>query len=267
MKTVTDEMADEARQFILYATDMPGRNYDGAREHMRLCGKSTEAWPDYAKTEKGHLTKGGIADIIWHMMASQHPALHASAPEGLKCADCTMGKTVACPDCYTVWWKKENPCHYQHVYTEGPMQGHNAPCYYCKETCNAEAGNPGLWPIPLCHRDAPGKVRWHHVTCVTDRLVENQATADDKKVIVDKLLLALPYLRCAVAEAKLTGQCRLGILANYPDGSGKVTASFDADFIDEIAALIDAPPQTEADNMRARAEQFIVRNGLRQKRL
>jgi DNA repair exonuclease SbcCD ATPase subunit len=49
-------------------------------------------------------------------------------------------------------------------------QGHDEPCFYCKEPCDSFAGNPGKWPIPLCHADDPGRVKWHHVDCVTDRL-------------------------------------------------------------------------------------------------
>ena len=59
--------------------------------------------------------------------------------------------------------------------TQFPGQGHDRPCYYCGEKTNGLAGNPGLWPIPLCHADEPGKVKWHHSSCVTDRLVENQS--------------------------------------------------------------------------------------------
>lgn len=53
-------------------------------------------------------------------------------------------------------------------------EGHDAPCYYCKEPCDSLAGNPGRWPIPLCHRDEPGVVKWHHTGCVAERLIENQ---------------------------------------------------------------------------------------------
>jgi hypothetical protein len=53
-----------------------------------------------------------------------------------------------------------------------PIEGHKSPCYYCKEPCDALAGNPGLWPIPLCHADEPGVVKWHHIGCVSDRLRE-----------------------------------------------------------------------------------------------
>lgn len=36
------------------------------------------------------------------------PALHAAAPKGLLCADCTMDKE-ACPTCYKVWWQRRHP--------------------------------------------------------------------------------------------------------------------------------------------------------------
>ena len=35
-------------------------------------------------------------------------ALHASAPVGQKCADCTMDGEP-CPDCYEAWWQKRHP--------------------------------------------------------------------------------------------------------------------------------------------------------------
>lgn len=34
--------------------------------------------------------------------------LHASAPDGCKCADCTIDEE-ACPACYTAWWEKRHP--------------------------------------------------------------------------------------------------------------------------------------------------------------
>lgn len=56
-------------------------------------------------------------------------------------------------------------------------QGHAAPCYYCGEPCDSYAGNPAKWPIPLCHADDPGVVKWHHTGCVSARLIENQPTS------------------------------------------------------------------------------------------
>lgn len=35
-------------------------------------------------------------------------AMHASAPQGQKCADCSMDKE-ACPTCYHAWWTKRHP--------------------------------------------------------------------------------------------------------------------------------------------------------------
>ena len=49
-------------------------------------------------------------------------------------------------------------------------EGHNEPCYYCGEPCNSLAGDPGKWPVGLCHSDEPGVVKYHHEACVNDRL-------------------------------------------------------------------------------------------------
>jgi hypothetical protein len=50
--------------------------------------------------------------------------------------------------------------------------GHNQLCYYCKGLCNALTGNPGEWPLCFTHPDEPGKAKWHHVSCVQERLAE-----------------------------------------------------------------------------------------------
>jgi hypothetical protein len=39
---------------------------------------------------------------------SDQLAMHASAPKGYKCADCTIDKE-ACPDCYVCWWSERHP--------------------------------------------------------------------------------------------------------------------------------------------------------------
>ncbi len=62
------------------------------------------------------------------------------------------------------------------------MQGHNEPCYYCGEPCSSVAGNPGKWPIPLSHRDDPGRVKWHHIGCVSERLIENGGHEEAKRL-------------------------------------------------------------------------------------
>ena len=43
-------------------------------------------------------------------------------------------------------------------------------CYYCGVVCNDYSCNPSDWSIPLCHSDEPGKVKYHHIGCVSKRL-------------------------------------------------------------------------------------------------
>jgi hypothetical protein len=50
------------------------------------------------------------------------------------------------------------------------LEGHGRLCYYCGDPCSSLAGNPMMWPIPLCHSDDPGVVKWHHTGCVSSRL-------------------------------------------------------------------------------------------------
>lgn len=73
-----------------------------------------------------------------------------------------------------------------------------ARCYYCGEGCEAYAGNPGRWPVALCHPDEPGVTKWHHVECVSRRL-ELLARA---AAAVREHLETLP--RCHQCEAMAT---------------------------------------------------------------
>jgi len=53
-------------------------------------------------------------------------AMHASAPEGLKCSDCTLAEQP-CPTCYTEWWKKQHPnVHEIAVVSELPVGKYDA---------------------------------------------------------------------------------------------------------------------------------------------
>ena len=60
------------------------------------------------------------------------------------------------------------------------MNGHEQPCYYCRKPCDYWAANPGKWPTPLCHSDEPGKMKWHHADCVSDRLERYRILTDPK---------------------------------------------------------------------------------------
>ena len=70
------------------------------------------------------------------------------------------------------------------------------------------------------------------------------------------ILTILPYIRYAVSEAKKNGTPKLGILCEFPDGRGKIEASFDVEFLNDLAILVDAPAQTEEDNLTAAARQI-----------
>lgn len=66
----------------------------------------------------------------------------------------------------------------------------DGPCYYCGKVTSSLAGNPGLWPIPLCHNDEPGVVKKHHVHCVSERLAQltvAQAQRDEAIAILKSI--------------------------------------------------------------------------------
>lgn len=81
---------------------------------------------------------------------------------------------ISCGPCCDVPSNIEKLPALRPVETDGkqpePGEGHGKPCYYCQKPCNGLAGNPSEWPIALCHPDEPGKVKWHHTGCVSDRL-------------------------------------------------------------------------------------------------
>lgn len=70
----TEEMIDAPRMLLAYA-DTNGRTLQGAREHLRLCGDSIECWPDWAKKESGHITKGALAILVYTMMLNVAPKI------------------------------------------------------------------------------------------------------------------------------------------------------------------------------------------------
>lgn len=69
-------------------------------------------------------------------------------------------------------------------------EGHKKLCYYCGAFTNSFAGFPSEWPIPLCHRDDPGRVKWHHIGCVSeklDRLSRLQASAENLRDLLEEV--------------------------------------------------------------------------------
>lgn len=85
-----------------------------------------------------------------------------------------------------------------------------------------------------------------------------------KEEAIKKMLTALPYMRHAMAEAAKNGSPHIGILSVKPDGSGRVEAKFEApEFFKDLAVILDAPAQTEEDNLNAGALSILDRFGIR----
>lgn len=55
-----------------------------------------------------------------------------------------------------------------------PKVERDGPCYYCHLPTSSLAGDPGLWPVVLCHPDEPGVPKIHHERCVSERLHETK---------------------------------------------------------------------------------------------
>lgn len=58
----------------------------------------------------------------------------------------------------------------------GPSIGEDGPCFYCGEQTCSVAGDPGRWPLVFCQPEGTGIVRFHHTSCVTERLAALAAT-------------------------------------------------------------------------------------------
>ena len=68
-----EEMVDAPRQILLYA-DTTGRTFEGCREFLRCAGVDYKAWaPDWFLTQTGHLTKAGLAILVYHAMLAARP--------------------------------------------------------------------------------------------------------------------------------------------------------------------------------------------------
>ncbi len=113
----------------------------------------------------------------------------------------------------------------------GSLQGQGEPCYYCGEQCDHLAGNPSKWPIVLCHRDEPGKPKWHHTGCVTARLVENQTApqagdvAERLRKIVSHAPVGMPHGETILEAADLlTAQAALRKARAALAPAGKISA-------------------------------------------
>lgn len=67
---LTEEMVDAPRGFLL-GLELGFKNLESMRHHLDRCGYDYECWPEWAKTETGHITKAGKAILIYTMMQSK----------------------------------------------------------------------------------------------------------------------------------------------------------------------------------------------------
>jgi hypothetical protein len=84
----------------------------------------------------------------------------------------------------------------------------DGPCYYCGTQTESFAGNPGKWPVYLCHSDDPGKSKPHHVECVSIRLsmvkkvmAEIEAYVNEKQCSRDDCLACDHWKICRLAAS------------------------------------------------------------------
>ena len=122
-----------------------------------------EKWRNYKDgTKQGRDASETVSQrCARELEAAGLPELLADYERRNQCEQCEREMHGENAVCLTCW----NRIHAE-------REGHKKPCYYCKEICNSLAGNPSKWPIPLCHPDDPGKVKWHHIGCVMERLTD-----------------------------------------------------------------------------------------------
>lgn len=84
-------------------------------------------------------------------------------------------------------------------------RGHDQPCHICGETTNSFAGNPGMWPIPICTKDDPGVVKWHHSGCVQKKL----AGGEEAIKSAESYRRALQWCMSAAGNPDPAEGCRL----------------------------------------------------------
>lgn len=49
-------------------------------------------------------------------------------------------------------------------------------CEFCGVMTSSLSANPGMWPLVFTHPDGSGRVKYHHVRCVQDRLFADPPT-------------------------------------------------------------------------------------------
>jgi len=82
-----------------------------------------------------------------------------------------------------------------------PPRGHDEPCGYCGEPCDDLAGDPGKWSVRLSAGlvgGEPGKARWFHQRCVTERLEKSPTPRVDERMVAIALAAEAYVAACEV---------------------------------------------------------------------
>ena len=66
---LTEKMIDAPRMVIMFLSFNNGHTLQGLRKHLTCAGVDYSSWPEWAKTETGHLDKATAAELIYTMMA------------------------------------------------------------------------------------------------------------------------------------------------------------------------------------------------------
>lgn len=69
MVDLTEKMIDAPRGFLL-GLELGCKDFSTMRKHLDRCGCGYSCWPDWAKTEMGHITKASKAILIYTMIDS-----------------------------------------------------------------------------------------------------------------------------------------------------------------------------------------------------
>jgi hypothetical protein len=102
---------------------------------------------------------------------------------------------------------------------EAVHEGHNHLCYYCGAPCNNLAANPGLWAVGLCHANEPGVVKWHHGSCVSERLAVGAEI--ERKAKVEALKWALTEMSNNVGSTVIAIRAEITRLAEGGNDAGR----------------------------------------------
>lgn len=87
--------------------------------------------------------------------------------------------------------------------------------------------------------------------------------SDEKDEARERLLAVMPYLRHSMKLAADGGDAEFAIISRLADKDAKLVSAFRADeFMKDLELVLNAPPQTEEDDLTAEALRFLHVHGL-----